>query len=122
MKRCKSAVLIMIICVMFLACGRMNVNAEIVTGTNGKNITWKVENGVLTISGKGDMLGCGHSDKINWFVRTEWWEELIDCKYENVTEWWNGYYFREDIKHVVIEEGITSIAPHIFSYMKKRKP
>ena len=107
MKRCKMTVLFILLCAMPLSAGRTDAEAETVTGKNGKNLTWKIEDGVLTLSGKGPMKGCGHK-------KVKWSGDLI-CTYENKEDWWEDY--QEEIKSVVIEEGVTSIAPHAFSSM-----
>lgn len=114
MKQCKQTIVMIIMCVMFALWGRMDIHAQTITGTNGQNITWKIENGVLTISGKGPMLDCGHHEKVTWF------EGDMACEYENDEEWWGrNILYTDEIKHVVIEEGITSIAPHAFRCMDK---
>lgn len=56
----------------------------------GKNVSWKLENGVLTISGHGDMLDLGSYEDQPW---------------ANV---------RFDAISIVIEEGITSIGDMCF--------
>ncbi len=56
----------------------------------GKNASWKLENGVLTISGYGDMLDLGSYDDQPW---------------ANV---------RFDVTAIVVEEGITSIGDMCF--------
>lgn len=65
---------------------------EIVTGEIGSNLTWELDkyDGTLTISGNGDM-----ANENNGFY-----------------EW---YYFRSDIKKVVVNEGVTKIAAYAFS-------
>lgn len=80
-----------------------------ILGTYGDNITWKLEDGVLTVCGKGDMKNCGHN-KMHVF---EWSE--IDC-YPRGIYGWEPY--REEIRDVVVEEGITSISAHAFSRME----
>jgi len=57
-------------------------------GSCGANLTWTLKNGVLTISGTGDME--------DWFI-TNPWEDATD-----------------DIKKVVIEPGVTSIGDFAF--------
>ena len=57
------------------------------SGTCGENVTWKFEDGVLTISGTGDME----------FTESVPWEAYMPA-----------------IQSVVIEEGVTSIASYAF--------
>ena len=111
MKRWKTIVLFLIFGMVFLTCGRMNVNAETITGKLGNNITWKLEmeTGLLTISGKGDMLDCKHK-------KISTWEGQTSCYYEYDDQIWGQTLEQEwGIKKVVIEEGITSIAAHAFA-------
>lgn len=61
------------------------------SGTCGKNLTWTLKDGVLTISGKGDM--------------TDW---------KDGSPSWDSY--SSDIKSVVIEDGVTSIGDYAFYY------
>ena len=62
-------------------------------GSSGENVTWKVENGVMTISGSGAMTDYG---------------------YNTVKDW-------EDVEQVVIEEGVTAIGNYAFTNCKKLK-
>ena len=75
--------------------GAITVSAENIkiTGDCGKNAIWRLdtETGTLTISGTGDMY----------------------TQYKPVYDW--GYYrYRDEIKEVVVEEGITSISSCAF--------
>ena len=61
-------------------------------GANGSNVTWKLdENGLLTISGSGEMTNYYWSGQIPW------------AEYE------------EDIYQVIIETGVTSISSYAFA-------
>ncbi len=111
MKRYKSILLFLTFVIMFFTLGKTNVIAETVTGKLGNNITWKLEmeKGLLTISGKGDMLDCKHK-KIPIA-----WSGDPDCGYEFYEQTWRSTWERElAVKRVVIEEGVTSIAAHAF--------
>lgn len=67
------------------------VQAEVkASGECGENLTWTLEDGVLTISGKGDMTNYNSISDAPW--------------YEN----------RTSITKVVIEEGVTSIGDRAF--------
>ena len=61
------------------------------SGTCGANLTWTLNDGVLTISGTGDM--------------TDW---------ESDSPGWESY--SAEIKSVVIENGVTSIGDNAFYY------
>lgn len=65
--------------------------ASIQEGTCGAGLTWKLENGTLTISGTGEMSEWGSQSDIPWFS------------------------LRESIKNVVIEDGVLSISKDAFS-------
>ena len=107
----KNIILYFIMCVMFVFSVNTEINAKTVTGKNGKNLTWKIEDGVLTLSGKGAMKGCGHKG-------IKWNGDLI-CSYEHKEDWWEDYQY--EIISVVIEEGVTDIAPHAFSRLPNAK-
>ncbi len=111
LKRCKWIGLLIMLCVVFLFTNRTEADGKTITGKNGKNLTWKIEDGVLTLSGKGGMKGCGHK-KMKWHGEFE-------CYYENKEDWWEEYQY--EIKSVVIEEGVTNIAPHAFSRLPNAK-
>ena len=69
----------------------ITVNAATASGTCGENLTWNLNsNGVLTISGTGD---------INNF------------SYTNYAPW---YSYRSSIKSVIIGEGVTSVGDMAF--------
>ena len=79
--------------------GAMTASAsEVATGKCGENVTWTLDSeGVLTISGEGQMYGTGDSDRYIYTYRN-----------------WKYYYYASQIKEVVIEEGVTFIGPSAF--------
>ena len=70
----------------------LSVSAEVVTGTDGENITWSLdrETGVLTINGTGATTDA-------------WWRP------------WQGY--KEDVKEIIVGEGITELGYRTFMEM-----
>lgn len=75
----------LLIACMLLTVAPISVGAtDAVSGTCGPNLTWTLNDGVLTISGSGEM------------TKSPWGR--VDDK----------------IKHVVIEKGVTSISKHAF--------
>ena len=84
MKKWLTMCLLFVLCLM-VALPAIPANAAPVNGTCGENLTWTLENGVLTISGTGEMTEVP----------------------------WKNY--AKDITKVVIEEGVTSIAYQAFS-------
>ena len=76
-----------------LVCPQMKIcaGAEDISGQCGENLTWSLEEGVLTVSGTGDMYN-----------------------YEKYAESpWNNY--KDTIKSAVIKEGVTSISNKSFA-------
>ena len=67
------------------------------TGKCGSNLTWSICDSVLTISGTGTMTNWSNSASVPW------------------------YGYRNEIKHVVIEEGVTTIGDYAFYQMSKIK-
>ena len=67
-------------------------DSEIVTGYCGENVKWSLDRsiGVLTISGMGDMYSYSKAES------------------------WGYHRYRDEIKDVVIEEGVTSIGGRAF--------
>lgn len=76
---------------MLFAIMPMAVNAE-TSGECGNNVKWALENGMLTISGEGDMAVYNPIVSIPW------------------------YSSRSEITDIVIENGVTSIAENVFAY------
>ncbi len=111
MKRYQPIIRFLILGIILLSWGKTNVSAETVTGKLGDNITWKLEmeTGLLTISGKGDMLDCKHNK-----IPTAWPGDP-SCGYEYYEQMWRSTWEQQwTVKKVVIEEGVTSIAAHAF--------
>ena len=71
------------------------------SGNCGENVTWSFEEstGVLTISGKGDMY----------------------TSYTPVDQW-EYYPLRDNVKELVVEEGVTSISAYAFGQREYRDP
>ena len=69
------------------------------SGTCGDNLTWTLQDGVLNISGTGDM--------------EDYLSHRFDGKYITTAPWIEYY---DTIKSVVIESGVTSIGDHAFSW------
>ena len=63
---------------------------QIPSGTCGDNLTWKLEDGVLTISGTGEMERWHEADSVPWAA------------------------YREQINSAVLEEGVTNIGLYAF--------
>lgn len=82
-----SLCLALLLCVGLFA---LPVSAEELSGSCGENLTWKLELGVLTISGKGAMWEYSEFDPAPWLTSADL------------------------IQRVVVEDGVTTIAPTAF--------
>ena len=70
----------------------LSANAE-TSGTCGPNLRWHLtDNGVLTISGKGEMYDYSDYNRAPWS--------------------------KSDIKRIIIGDGVTTIAGHAFYYCR----
>lgn len=87
----KQYFILMIAVIMFSLFSIVSVNAEIIgSGECGDNLTWSLDdNGTLTISGTGELTG---------YYNPPW-----------------GNTYSNDIKAVVIEQGVTSIGQSMFA-------
>lgn len=68
-------------------------------GTFGDGLSWSIENGLLRISGEGDM------PDYDWYLDGE------SCEYVD-SPW---YPYRDEIISVSVEEGVTSIGANAFA-------
>lgn len=71
---------------------------QIILGECGENVFWYLKNGTLTISGTGSM----------WDAFWDTW--LEGSEKDSVS--WQGH--RDEVKQLIIEEGITRIGAHAF--------
>ena len=106
----KRIVSIVLACLMVLPLATSQVSAASPSGKCGNNVTWSLDQstGVLTISGTGDMYNYQVAD-------TDWnpYEyDLSTYTYSTNAPWWN---YRNQIKSVIIEDGVTSIGDNAFS-------
>ena len=69
-------------------------------------ITWKLENGTLTISGTGNMDSYGDDEEYNYYMGDPRYP------YPNLAPW---FFSREKIKNIIINNGVTSIGEKAFS-------
>ena len=102
MKRvCVTLLILVMVANMFV----FTTYAEEKSGVCGENLTWILDNdGTLTISGSGDMYN---------FDIPGLDSPIIDGYYISP---WN---YRELVKKVVIEDGVTSIGCNAFSYLNR---
>lgn len=79
------------------------------SGTCGKNVKWMLQDGVLTISGTGDMD--------DFYTIKDWWTGGMIEQHE--PEWDD---FRDEIREVYVQDGVTSIGTTAFAncdYLQK---
>ncbi len=87
------ALLLALVCVLNVE--SVIASAATLNGKCGKNVTWVLDSkGVLTIKGTGEMEDFGTADARPWGER------------------------REDIKKIVIKEGVTSVSYKAFSHLE----
>ena len=102
MKRLFSGVLVIVL----LFCGSIGLipaqAADALSGTCGVDLTWTLENGTLTISGTGNMQSY-QAYNMGYFPESV----------PPIAPWFDA---RDDIRSVVIREGITSIGNGAFGY------
>ena len=108
MKTRKFALIACLLCAVLLALffvlhdkGRAPSAGE---GSCGKNLSWKLEQGTLTISGTGSM------DNYSEVHRTKYGGQPDSASIGTNSPW-----DLEDIKHVVVQDGVTSIGYCAFS-------
>ncbi|MBR2042088.1 MAG: leucine-rich repeat protein [Oscillospiraceae bacterium] len=82
---------------------------------DGKNLMWKLSNeGVLTISGKGSMADYISDENLGLtFEWSEYLDELLSDISFGQRGPWKG--FEDEIKEIVIEEGVTDIGDFAFA-------
>ena len=78
------------------------------SGSAGENVTWRVEDGALILSGSGPMEDFGeyHADEDYWSLWSPpWWDWVGDGHPEEN---------RRQIKRLVVEEGVTTAGAGAF--------
>ena len=83
------------------------------SGTCGKNLTWTLENGTLTISGTGDM---DDYDKNITYTIVD--GKAVPVSTERLAPWYDD---RLTITSIVVEDGVTSIGVAAFYNCTKVK-
>ncbi len=86
-----------------IAEGNGNLYVVDITSLPSKNFTWEFdeETATLTITGSGEIVDFRYEDDWGgYYCGTRPWEDIIE----------------NDVKHVVINEGITSIGAYAFAY------
>ncbi len=82
------------------------------SGTCGDNLTWTLEDGVLTISGTGEMEDYS-SDESPWYSSRESITSIVmDDGITNIGKW--AFYLCEGLTGVTIPDSVTSIGQCAF--------
>lgn len=90
MKKIISLITLIALCAMFLV-----IPAAAASGSCGDSVSYKLEGGVLTLSGTGSTTEFTRNSETD-VVNTPWWEQ------------------RESITSIVVEEGITCLDNYVF--------
>ena len=87
------------------------------SGTCGENATWSLANGVLTISGTGDMANYSDTGD-NTAPWTEYREDITTVIIEDGVTGIGDYSFGDcyDLTSVTIGNSVTSIGDYVFGY------
>ena len=107
-----SALLALVLCVGLFAC--ICAPAVAVEGTSGDNLTWSLENGVLTISGSGKMRNFLESRPAPWLE----YADQIQCVKvaEGITNIGNmAFYHCTNLVAVVLPASVTHIGQLAFA-------
>ena len=113
MKHCFQKITVILLCTL-LAVSSLFVNGEVVnaatfsksvthSGTCGKNVSWGLKDGILTISGKG---------KIDDFTTVVDQKGNIIESESNICPWED---YKDDITEVYVKDGVTAIGHRAFS-------
>ena len=89
------------------------VGGKPITGTCGENVTWSLQDGVLTISGTGDMTDWVNIPDVPWYSYAD---KIIDVVIEEGVTSIGSQAFNmyPHVKSVVIPEGVTKIGHGAF--------
>ncbi len=83
-------------------------------GSCGENVTWKLESGVLTISGTGAMTDYLYFDKLPWYTQRQSIQKIV--VEEGVTALsTSAFYGCSNVTEVTLPVGLTEISAGIFS-------
>lgn len=73
----------------------LSINVSAQKGACGSEVSWTLSDGTLTISGTGAMNDVYSADQYSYYV------------------------YRNNINHVIIKSGVTSVGSHAFQYYDK---
>ena len=98
-KRIISVLLILVMVISLLPTTALASGTEVASGTCGEYLTWTLDSeGTLTISGTGEMTNYSY-----------WYNHKTDAP-------WNAFY--DDIKELLIENGVTTIGSCTFTHCR----
>lgn len=80
------------------SCGDVGNSDDVLSGTCGENVTWELKDGIMTISGNGEMD--------NFVVVTDWWTGEIIEEESHPCPWKE---YKSQIREIYVLEGVTSI-------------
>ena len=97
--------------------GEQEPEDETLSGTCGENVTWKLEGGLLTVGGQGDMESWSSAVHQPWYdYRDAITSVLVEGGVTSVGSY--AFYGLDNLTNVVIEEGVEVIGSHSMKYCK----
>ena len=90
---------------------------ELAYGKCGDNATWELVDGVLTISGTGDMYDYNYETKPWYNYQNEVTSIVIESGITGIGE--SAFYGCENTASIIIPEGVTTIGEYAFNVCRK---
>ena len=90
--------------------------AEVANGSCGESVNWVLtEDGVLTISGSGNMTKYSSSSKVPWYSNCSLIKSVvIESGVTSIGDY--AFYYCNNLENITIPEGITLIGNNAFYY------
>lgn len=100
---------------LLILCLVSSLKASAESGTCGDNLTWSLEDGVLTISGSGAMTNYSSTSNVPWYSS----RSIISLAIinEGVTSiGYQAFYYCSGLTSITIPNSVTSIGWSAFYY------
>ena len=113
MRKILKLLFILMFCI--LSVGYVEANAaQRATGTCGDNLTWEFEDGILTISGEGEMPEYDVASKYPWSLNYKYKIETVEIEEGVTTVADYAFYEYSHLAKVILPDGITEIGEYSF--------